>query len=60
MPMALEMRGDCDRCKTMLVASGEGLIGYDEHTFRSDCAMAMASWRPNGSELVRRPRWVGP
>jgi hypothetical protein len=55
--MALEMRGECEKCGRALAAEGEAYICVFECTFCADCAGAMVHVCPNcGGELVRRPR----
>ncbi len=58
--MALEMRGECERCGAALAADGSAAICSYECTFCAPCAEAMANLCPNcGGELVARPRRVG-
>jgi hypothetical protein len=55
--MALEMRTECERCKTGLSQDGTALICSYECTFCEDCAAGMDLVCPNcGGELLRRPR----
>jgi hypothetical protein len=55
--MALEMRTQCERCGTALVADGEARICTFECTFCPSCADEMDGVCPNcGGELVARPR----
>jgi len=55
--MALEMRGNCERCERQLEPHGEARICSYECTFCPECAKAMAHSCPNcGGELVARPR----
>jgi len=55
--MALEMRGECEKCGTGLAADGEARICSFECTFCPPCADAMDGTCPNcGGELVARPR----
>jgi hypothetical protein len=55
--MALELRGDCERCGAALAPDGEAMICSYECTFCVACAEAMVSVCPNcQGELVPRPR----
>jgi uncharacterized protein len=55
--MALEMRGECERCGVVLAPDGEAYICSHECTFCALCAEERAHECPNcGGELVRRPR----
>ena len=55
--MALELRGECERCGAPLPPDGEAMICSYECTFCVDCAEAMESVCPNcQGELVPRPR----
>jgi uncharacterized protein len=55
--MALEMRGECEKCGAALAADGEARICSFECTFCPPCADAMDGTCPNcGGELVARPR----
>jgi hypothetical protein len=55
--MGLEMRGECERCRTNLTSGGMAYICVHECTFCHECANAMRHVCPNCSgELVRRPR----
>jgi len=55
--MALEMRGECEKCGRALAADGAAYICTFECTFCADCTGAMAHVCPNcGGELVWRPR----
>jgi hypothetical protein len=57
--MALEMRGECERCGAALQPDGEARICSFECTFCGSCADAMDATCPNcGGELVPRPRRV--
>ena len=54
--MALEMRGECERCKTALAMEGSAMICSYECTFCADCAKNMQLVCPNcGGPLVTRP-----
>ena len=58
--MALEMRGECERCGRPLEPDGAARICSYECTFCVDCADAMDGVCPNcGGELVPRPRRTG-
>lgn len=55
--MALEMRGQCEKCNASLVHDGEAFICSYECTFCHDCSEGMQMICPNcGGELVNRPR----
>ena len=55
--MALEMRGECERCGTALEPGGEARICSYECTFCTACGALMDNVCPNcGGELVARPR----
>lgn len=55
--MALEMRGECEKCGAGLAAGGEAFICSYECTFCGGCADGMEHICPNcGGELLRRPR----
>ena len=55
--MALEMRGECDRCRAALEPGGEALICSYECTFGPACGEATGRVCPNcGGELVPRPK----
>jgi uncharacterized protein len=55
--MTLEMRSVCERCNTLLEATGAAYICSYECTFCPKCADGMSQTCPNcGGELVRRPR----
>jgi hypothetical protein len=55
--MALEMRGECERCRAALAPDGRAYICVYECTFCPDCAEALQHVCPNcGGELVPRPR----
>lgn len=57
--MALEMRGNCERCDVALVSDGAAYICSHECTFCPRCAEGMHFICPNcKGELVRRPRRV--
>ena len=57
LPMALEMKTECEKCGRALSAGGEAYICTYECTFCGDCAVTMKSICPNCSgELVPRPR----
>jgi hypothetical protein len=57
--MALEMRGECERCGAELRADGEALVCSYECTFCVACGAELEHTCPNcGGELVRRPRRV--
>ena len=54
--MALEMKGQCERCERALGSETEAYICSYECTFCGDCTRAMGATCPNcGGELVRRP-----
>ena len=55
--MSLEMRTECERCGTALVAEGLAFICSYECTFCARCAAEMDLTCPNcDGELVTRPR----
>jgi uncharacterized protein len=55
--VALEMRGECERCGIQLAPDGEAYICSFECTFCSLCAEELAHECPNcAGELLRRPR----
>lgn len=55
--MALEMRTECERCRTPLARDGEAWICTHECTYCPACVDVLARVCPNcGGELVRRPR----
>ncbi|HZO96899.1 MAG TPA: DUF1272 domain-containing protein [Gaiellaceae bacterium] len=55
--MALEMRGECERCGTTLPPNGPAVICSYECTFCTLCGEELAHVCPNcGGELVPRPR----
>jgi hypothetical protein len=55
--MALEMRAQCEKCQTPLLAEDPAFICSYECTFCPACTMAMEQRCPNcKGELVRRPR----
>jgi uncharacterized protein len=57
--LVLEMRMECERCRTALQPDGEARICSYECTFCSTCADELSAACPNcGGELVRRPRRV--
>jgi uncharacterized protein len=57
--MALEMRGECERCGAPLPADGEALICSYECTFCLECGSKLERTCPNcGGELVPRPKRV--
>lgn len=55
--MALEMRGECEKCASPLSWDAGAFICSFECTFCPDCATGMAQVCPNcGGELLARPR----
>ncbi|MEV0250044.1 DUF1272 domain-containing protein [Nocardia sp. NPDC050712] len=57
--MALEMRGACERCESVVAADGVAWICSYECTFCEDCTAALRRVCPNcAGELVRRPTRV--
>jgi hypothetical protein len=55
--MSLEMRSECERCKTALADEGGAFICSYECTFCASCAVEMDHLCPNcGGELVARPK----
>jgi hypothetical protein len=55
--MALQMKGECEKCRQQLPAAGMALICSYECTFCENCAAQMKNICPNcGGELVQRPR----
>ena len=55
--MALEMRGQCERCKAVLTYEGAAFICSYECTFCPTCAGTLGHVCPNcGGELLSRPR----
>lgn len=57
MPLALEMRTECEACGTALPAEGAAYICSHECTFCERCAESGERPCPNcGGELVPRPR----
>lgn len=55
--MALEMRGQCEKCRTPLQTGDPAYICSYECTFCAGCAAEMHQVCPNcGGELVPRPR----
>lgn len=55
--MALEMRGQCEKCQIPLRPADAAYICSFECTFCADCATGMLQVCPNcGGELVPRPR----
>jgi uncharacterized protein len=58
--VALELRGECERCGAALAADAEAFICSFECTFCAVCGDALEHVCPNcGGELVMRPRRVG-
>jgi uncharacterized protein len=54
--MALEMRGECEKCHVGLPPDAVAHICSYECTFCGDCSRAMNGVCPNcGGELLRRP-----
>jgi uncharacterized protein len=57
--MALELRGECERCGAPLAPEGDAYICSYECTFCGECVQALEHACPNcGGELVRRPRRI--
>jgi hypothetical protein len=57
--MALEMRTECERCRSALAGEDEAAICSHECTFCHPCAEAMDFVCPNcNGELVARPKRV--
>jgi len=55
--MALEMRENCEKCESGLVADGDAYICSYECTFCKDCTESMKGVCPNCTgELLRRPK----
>ncbi|MBA2685912.1 MAG: DUF1272 domain-containing protein [Gemmatimonadaceae bacterium] len=55
--MALEMRGECEKCHAATAANGRAFVCSYECTFCEPCATSMSSVCPNcDGELVPRPR----
>ncbi|MEO8879896.1 MAG: DUF1272 domain-containing protein [Gemmatimonadaceae bacterium] len=55
--MALEMRGECEKCHAATSADGIAFVCSYECTFCESCAKSMSGVCPNcGGELVLRPR----
>jgi len=55
--MSLEMRVECERCRTGLAPGDLAFICSYECTYCPSCAMSLGQRCPNcGGELVRRPR----
>jgi len=55
--MALEMRGNCEKCRAALPHEATAYICSYECTFCADCSGGMEFTCPNcGGELLRRPR----
>jgi hypothetical protein len=55
--MALELRGECERCGAPLAPDGEAFICSYECTFCAACTEELGRTCPNcGGELVVRPR----
>jgi hypothetical protein len=58
--MSLEMRTECERCRTPLSSDGPARICSYECTFCVECADQLDARCPNcGGELVARPRREG-
>ena len=58
--MALEMKGECEKCGESVEPTGDAYICTFECTFCSDCAEGMNAVCPNcGGELVARPKRKG-
>ncbi|MCU1351223.1 MAG: hypothetical protein JWM05_432 [Acidimicrobiales bacterium] len=56
----LEMRGECERCATVLPGDATAVICSYECTFCGSCADELGHRCPNcEGELVARPRRVG-
>ncbi len=55
--MALEMKKECEKCKTELQNNSEAFICTYECTFCTECSEEMKHICPNCSgELVKRPK----
>jgi hypothetical protein len=55
--VALELRGECERCGAALAPEGDAMICSYECTFCTACAEAIEDVCPNcQGELVPRPR----
>jgi hypothetical protein len=55
--VALEFKGECERCRVALASDGDARICSYECTFCVACADALVAVCPNcGGELVPRPR----
>jgi hypothetical protein len=55
--MALQMKGECEKCREQLPPAGMAKICSYECTFCEKCAAEMKNVCPNcGGELVQRPR----
>jgi hypothetical protein len=55
--MALQMKGECEKCSRQLPAAGMAMICSYECTFCENCAAQMKNVCPNcGGELVQRPK----
>jgi two-component system LytT family sensor kinase len=55
--MHLEMKTQCEKCGSALLADGEAYVCSYECTFCHDCALNLNEICPNcGGELVRRPQ----
>jgi len=57
LPMPLEMKSECEKCRSELSNLGEAYICSFECTFCSLCAQEMQHKCPNcAGEVIRRPR----
>jgi hypothetical protein len=57
--VALEMRGECERCGAALAPDGAAAICSFECTFCPACTAELEGVCPNcGGELVARPRRI--
>lgn len=55
--MALEMKGECEKCHAPLGPESEAFICSYECTFCPGCTQSMKAVCPNcGGELIRRPK----
>jgi uncharacterized protein len=55
--MALQMKGECEKCRRSLPPQEIAMICSYECTFCQECTQEMKSVCPNcGGELVNRPR----
>jgi uncharacterized protein len=55
--MALQMKGECEKCRRQLPAESIAMICSYECTFCQECSAAMKNICPNCSgELMQRPR----